>query len=114
MNRIRFGLAAGIVFGVLDIVPMLAMRFPLTAIAGAFTSRFAIGFIIPQMRMSVPDWLTGAIVGLLISIPDAIITGAYGPILGTGVIGGTIIGFLVGWRARKIDSTGIPARAAKA
>jgi hypothetical protein len=114
MNRIRFGLVAGIVFGVLDILPMLAMRFPLTAMAGAFTSRFAIGFLIPQMRMSVPNWLTGAIVGLLISIPDAIITAAYGPILGTGVIGGTVIGFLVGWRAKKIGGSGISARAAKA
>lgn len=110
MNRIRFGLVAGIVFGVLDILPMLAMRFPLTAIAGAFTSRFAIGFLIPQVRMSAPDWLTGIIVGLLISVPDAIITGAYGPILATGVVGGAIIGWLFGWRAKK--SLNVTPRAA--
>jgi hypothetical protein len=85
------------------------MQFPLTAMAAAFTSRFAIGFLIPQMRMSAPDWLTGAIVGLLISIPDAIITAAYGPILGTGVLGGTVIGFLVAWREKKIVSKRIPA-----
>jgi prepilin signal peptidase PulO-like enzyme (type II secretory pathway) len=109
MNRIRFGLAAGVAFGMLDVLPMVAMRFPFTAMAGAFTSRFAIGFLIPQMRMSAPDWLTGAIVGLLISIPDAIITAAYGPILGTGVLGGTVIGFLVAWREKKIVSKRIPA-----
>jgi prepilin signal peptidase PulO-like enzyme (type II secretory pathway) len=114
MNRIRFGVAAGIVFGILDVLPMLAMRFPFTAMAGAFTSRFAIGFLIPQIRMSAPDWLTGLIVGLLISIPDAIITGAYGPILGTGVIGGAVIGFLVGWSSKKMGSSGVPARPAKA
>jgi hypothetical protein len=36
-------------------------------------------------------------VGLLISIPDAIITRAYAPMLATGVIGGT----LIGWAAEK-------------
>ena len=44
--------------------------------------------------MPVPGWLRGIIVGLLISIPDAIITKAYAPILATGVIGGAIIGAL--------------------
>jgi hypothetical protein len=104
MNRIRFGLIAGIIFGVLDVLPMLAMRFPNPAVAaaGAFTSRFAIGFLIPQMRMPLPGWLAGIVVGLLISIPDAIITGAYAPILATGVAGSAIIGSIVGWRERQV------------
>ena len=32
--------------------------------------------------------------GLLISIPDAIVTKAYAPILASGVVGGAIIGAL--------------------
>jgi hypothetical protein len=36
------------------------------------------------------------IFGLLISLPDAIITKAYAPILISGIIGGTIIGFIFG------------------
>ena len=104
MNRIRFGFVAGAIFGVLDILPMFAMKFPnpAVAIAAAFTSRFAIGFLIPQVRMPLPGWLSGIVVALLISIPDAIVTGAYGPILATGVAGGAIIGTLVGWRERKV------------
>ena len=35
------------------------------------------------------------IFGLLLSIPDAIITKAYGPIIGMGAIGRTIIGVIV-------------------
>jgi hypothetical protein len=31
----------------------------------------------------------------LLSIPDAIITKAYGPIIGLGAVGGTIIGVIV-------------------
>ncbi len=42
--------------------------------------------------MPVPGWVRGVIVGLLISIPDAIVTKAYVPILVTGIIGGAIIG----------------------
>ena len=41
-------------------------------------------------------WLVGALIALLISLPDAIITKAYAPILVTGVIGGIVIGFVVG------------------
>ena len=33
---------------------------------------------------------------LLLSIPDAIITKAYAPIIGMGAVGGTIIGVIIG------------------
>ena len=36
------------------------------------------------------------ITGLIVSIPDAIITKAYLPILITGAVGGVVIGSLVG------------------
>jgi len=64
------------------------------AIAAAFASRFAIGFLIAVTRMPIPGWAQGAIIGLLISIPDAIVTQAYTPILATGIIGDAIIGAL--------------------
>ena len=75
---------------------MIPMSFPdkKTAIAAAFASRFAIGFLIAVTRMPIPGWAQGAVVGLLISIPDAIVTKAYAPILVSGVIGGAIIGAL--------------------
>jgi hypothetical protein len=34
--------------------------------------------------------------GLLLSIPDAIITKAYAPIIGMGALGGIIIGAIIG------------------
>jgi hypothetical protein len=40
----------------------------------------------------------GAVFGLLLSLPDAIITKAYGPILVPGALGGALIGGLIhGW-----------------
>jgi len=38
----------------------------------------------------------GLFFGLLLSIPDALITKAYAPIIGMGVVGGTIIGIIIG------------------
>ena len=95
MNPILFGLLAGVVFGVVDVGLMLPMDFPdkETALIGAFTSRFAIGFLIPLIKLPVPVIAVGALVGLLISLPDAVITKAYVPIIATGIIGGAIIGW---------------------
>lgn len=98
MNPILFGIIAGLIFGAADVALMIPMKHPDkgTAMLGAFASRFAIGFIIGVTRMPVPGWLRGIIIGVLISIPDAIITKAYIPILATGIVGGAIIGALSG------------------
>jgi hypothetical protein len=48
---------------------------------------------------SWPGWVVGLLFGLLISLPDAIITHKYIPILVLGGIGGLIIGgFIHGWK----------------
>ena len=97
MSRLKVGLMAGLAFGIIDIIPMMFMDLPNrnVAMAGAFTSRFATGFLIPNTSLPFAGWINGLLVALLMSIPDAIITGAYGPILGFGAIGGIVIGFLV-------------------
>jgi hypothetical protein len=66
--RIWFGLAAGLGFGLLDILPMLMLEFPnrTAAMSGAFASRFAIGFLIPQVMLPLPAWTRGLLVALLI------------------------------------------------
>lgn len=102
MNPMLFGAIAGVVFGAVDTALMLPMDFPdkRTALLGAFLSRFAIGFLIPLVKMPLPGWAIGAVVGLLVSLPDAVITKAYAPTLTTGLIGGLIIGWAAGrWAA---------------
>ena len=98
MNPIMFGVIAGLLFGAIDVALMIQMEFAdkKTAMLGAFASRFAIGFLIPLVKMPIPSWAIGAAVGLLISLPDAIITRAYVPILATGLIGGAVIGWAAG------------------
>jgi hypothetical protein len=96
MPRVILGVICGLVFGVLDIAIMLPMSFPdkKAAIAGAFFDRFAIGFLICVADLPWPGWVIGLVVGLLISLPSAIITKAYPPILGLGALGGIIIGIV--------------------
>ena len=97
MSRLVLGVVCGLVFGAVDIAIMLPMTFPdkRAAITAAFIARFGIGFAIGAARLDWPGWLVGLVFGLLLSIPDAIITKAYAPIIGMGAVGGTIIGFLV-------------------
>ena len=105
MSRIVLGVLAGVIFGVITVASMLPLPFPdkQSALLGAFFNRFAIGVAIgaavgsPQLvALGMAPWLVGVLIALLISLPDAIITKAYAPILATGVIGGAIIGYVVG------------------
>jgi hypothetical protein len=97
MSPLLSGLVSGLIFGAISVGLMLPMSFPDKKIAllGAFFSRFAIGLVITLIQLpSWPGWLIGATFGLLISVPSAIITKAYAPILIIGAIGGLIIGGL--------------------
>jgi hypothetical protein len=98
MNPVVFGLLAGIGFGLVAVGSMLPMQFQdkPVALAAAFFSRFAIGFLIPLCKLPLPPVVAGILVSLLISLPDAIISKAYAPILGLGAIGGAVIGWLAG------------------
>jgi small basic protein len=96
MSAIAFAVVAGLAFGALAVGLMLPMNFPdkATALLAAFADRFAIGFLIPLVSMPVPGLVRGAVVGLLISLPSAIVTKAYIPVLVVGTAGGAIIGWL--------------------
>jgi hypothetical protein len=98
MNAVAFGIVAGVGFGLVSVGSMLPMQFQdkPAALSAAFCSRFAIGFLIPLCKLPLPAVVTGVIVALLISLPDAIVTKAYVPVLGLGTLGGAIIGWLSG------------------
>jgi hypothetical protein len=101
MSRLLLGTVCGIAFGILDVLLMIPIPFgpekdKETAMAGAFVSRFAIGFVTGAARLPLPGWAAGLVFGSLISLPDAIITGSYMPIIPIGALGGALIGFIVG------------------
>jgi hypothetical protein len=98
MSRILLGTICGLVYGALSAASMIPLSFPdkRAALIGAFLNRFAIGFVIGAARLSLPNWASGLVFGILLSLPDAIITKAYAPILIFGAIGGLVIGLIVG------------------
>ena len=98
MSRIMLGTICGLVYGALSAASMIPLSFSdkRAALTGAFLNRFAIGFVIGAARLPVPGWAQGLIFGVLLSLPDAIITKAYVPIIVLGAVGGLAIGYIVG------------------
>lgn len=101
MDRITVGIIFGLVFGLIDVLIMLPLKFDdrrkrLEALSGAFIDRFMLGFLIPNIDLGIHPAITGGLLGLGLSLPSAIITRAYAPIIGIGIVGGIIIGFITG------------------
>jgi hypothetical protein len=106
MSRLAVGLIAGLILGAVDVALMLPMSFPdkRTALIAAFLSRFGIGLVIPLVYLPTwPGWLVGVTFGVLLSLPDAVVTKSYAPILIGGAVGGLIIGGVTrGWGTHSV------------
>jgi hypothetical protein len=97
MSRLALGIVCGLVYGALSAASMIPLSFPdkRAALLGAFVNRFSIGFVLGAVGLPWPGWVAGLVIGVLLSLADAIITKAYAPIIVLGAVGGTIIGVLV-------------------
>lgn len=97
MTRVMLGVVLGLVIGVVDVLLMLPLSFPdkRAALLGAFCARFSLGFFASVVQLPMSPIATGLVVGIMTSLPDAIITKAYVPIMVTGVVFGLIAGFVV-------------------
>ena len=98
MSKILLGVICGIVFGIISVLTMIPLEFEdkKAAMAGAFANRFAVGFVIGATELPLPMWASGLLFGLLLSLPDAIITKAWIPIMTLGAIGGVLCGVAIG------------------
>lgn len=98
MSRMSLGIVLGLSIGIVDVLLMLPLSFPdkRAALLGAFCARFALGFFAATVRLPWSPVVTGILVGVLTSLPDAIITKAYVPIMATGVVFGAVAGWVVG------------------
>src|SRR4051794_10188630 len=84
-------------FWVVAVLPVLKMTFPdkRAAVSGAFINRFAVGLLIPNALPMMDPIVRGLLIGILLSLPDAIITKSYMPIMGLGILGGLMLGIVV-------------------
>src|SRR6188472_1141054 len=97
MSSLTVGVLGGLLFGTIAVLSMLPLSFSdkRAALTAAFLNRFAIGFAIGAAHLAWPGWAVGLTFGLLLSVPDAIITKAWAPIIGMGGVGGLVIGLAV-------------------
>ncbi len=101
MTKIILGAICGLVFGIIDVLIMIPLKYENNrkrneAMSAAFIERFMIGFLIPNLSLGIHPALIGLLLGAGLSLPSAIITRVYAPIVGIGAIGGLIIGFVIG------------------
>jgi hypothetical protein len=99
MDGITLGVICGLVFGIIDVLVMLPIKVAdrrkrIESLIAAFIERFMLGFIIPNISIGLHPVAAGALLGLGFSLPTAIIVRAYAPIIGIGIVGGIIIGFI--------------------
>jgi hypothetical protein len=97
MRTFLFTLLTGVVFGTIDILPMLKMKLDRFAIMSAFTFYLIIPFIIYNTNLfGMPWWLKGGIITLLLALPVIILVAKEGiqstiPIVAMSIILGTLI-----------------------
>jgi hypothetical protein len=94
-----FSLVAGLVFGAISAGSMVKIEAPSPrqkreAMAAACVDRFLIGFVIGPVAkgLGANAIMIGALLGLGLSVPSALIARAYIPILAIGTIGGLAVG----------------------
>lgn len=97
MRRLAFALLCGLVFGIIDVLIMIPLKYEnnrkrLEAMSAAFIERFMIGFLIPIIDLPLHPVYVGILLGLTLSLPSAIITRVYIPIVATGIAGGILVG----------------------
>jgi hypothetical protein len=100
MNKIIFGIICGLAFGIIDLLIMIPLKYEnnrkkAEAMSAAFIERFMIGFLIPNVEIGLHPAIVGIFLGCGLSLSSAIITRTYVPIIGTGIVGSVIIGFIV-------------------
>lgn len=100
MSKIFLGVICGLAFGIIDVLIMIPLKYEnnrkrIEAMTAAFIERFMIGFLIPNVDLGIHPALVGLLLGFGLSLPSAIITRAYVPIIGIGIFGSAIIGFIV-------------------
>jgi hypothetical protein len=103
MNRVLLGTFCGILWGAADVAMTVFGNHPertATMLLQAFFSRFAIGFLGANTNLPIHPAISGALIGLLISLPDAFALKAYAGILGTGVVFGALTGIATKMWAR--------------
>ncbi len=100
MIKKHIGLITGLCAGVIDVIPMLLQKLPISADLSAFFTWVIIGFFISKINIGINGALKGLIIALLTITPVAIIIAANEPftlipILIMTVLLGSLSGYFI-------------------
>jgi hypothetical protein len=98
MRRLLTALTIGVAAGILDVLPMIAMRLDGHASLSAFAQWVALGILIAYVQMDLPHWLKGLLVAEMMAVPVMILVAMGRPldVLPIAVMS-ALLGSLVGW-----------------
>ncbi len=100
MRIVLLTLLTGVVFGTIDILPMLKMKLDKSAILSAFVFYLIVPFIVYNTNLfGMAWWLKGGVITFLLALPVIIIVAKDGlqtaaPIAMMSVVLGTLIGLV--------------------
>lgn len=102
MKKIRIALSLGVVAGIIDVIPMLAMGLSMNATVSAFLHWVVLGLIIPYLNWSFRSWVKGMVVALISTLPIMILVVKDNPKdLIPMTISSIILGALIGLFGKK-------------
>ena len=100
-RKIKTGIIFGVIFGIIDITPMIFMKMTLDTLLSAFSMCVIGGFLIATSSLKLNNILKGMLIFFIIAIPMIILVGTGAPnelipMLVTNLIIGSLMGFFIG------------------
>ncbi len=100
-NKAKVGILVGIIFGIVDIIPMILMKMTWDTLVSAFLMCIIGGFLISTSNLKLNNTLKGTLIFFLIALPMMILVVAGSPqelipMLVTNLIIGSLMGYFIG------------------
>jgi len=97
MSAVFIGTILGVIFGIIDVAPMIFMKTGLRADLSAFVHWIVIGFLVGSVDLPLPFFAKGLLISTITAIPILlIVSSGHFPIIISTVVFGLLIGFLTG------------------
>lgn len=100
-SQAQIGITVGVIFGVIDVIPMVLMKMTWDTLLSAFSMCVIGGFLISTSNLKLNNTLKGALIFFLIAIPMMIVVVSGSPkelvpMLATNLIIGSLMGYFIG------------------
>jgi len=99
-NKTQIGTITGIIFGIVDIIPMILMKMTWDTLLSAFTMCVIGGFLISTSNLKLNNILKGTLIFFLIAVPMMVVVVAGSPeelipMLSTNLVIGSLMGYFI-------------------